>query len=174
MSTVQQVSTGRVTADFFTSSYRLSASVSVYKRRLVDVLGDRMTDYLDLVDIYVSRVNSPGDIVATYQKGSLIKSEINLILLPTETEGMSRERFYVPNRVHLPLFITVPSFEIHGKFQWLGDIDVKKILAAEGQKFLPVLEATAINSHFPKVTFQGPIILVNKTKVEVLCVGEIR
>lgn len=165
-------STGRVVADFFTGSYRFSASVLVYKRRLADVLGDRMTDYLDLVDIYISRINNPGEIIATYQKGSLVKDEINLIVLSSEIEGTSKERFYVPNRVSLPIFVTVPSFEIQGKFQWMGDLEIKKILTTETQKFLPILEATSTNSHFPKVTFGGPIVLVNKSKISMLCIGD--
>jgi hypothetical protein len=169
--TIRPLSTGRITADFFTGSYRLSASVLVYKRRLIDILGDRTTDYLDLIDIYVSRINSPGNIVATYQKGSLVKTELNFILLSGLTESISKDRFYTPNRVSLPIFIAMPSFEIGGKFQWLGDLEVKKILATDTQKFLPVLEATARNAHFPEVTFQGPALLVNKSRVEVLCIG---
>jgi hypothetical protein len=178
MTTVRRISTpspsptGRVTADFFTGSYRFSASVMVYKRRLIDVLGDRMTDYLDLVDVYVSRINNPGEIAATYSKGSLIKEEINFILLSNESEGVSKERFYTPNRVSLPIFLTVPSFEIRGKFQWMGDLDVKKILTTETQKFLPILDATSSNSLIPKVNFQGPLALVNKAKIELLCLGE--
>ena len=178
MSTVHRISasstgsTGRVVADFFTGSYRLSASVMVYKRRLADVLGDRMTDYLDLVDVYISRINNPGEIIATYHKGSLVKNEINFILLSSEVEGTSKERFYVPNRVSLPIFITVPSFEIHGKFQWMGDLEIKKILTTDTQKFLPVLDANSANSHFPKVTFEGPIALINKSKIEIICIGD--
>ena len=178
MSTIHRISTsstgatGRVTADFFTGSYRFSASVLVYKRRLADVLGDRITDYLDLVDIYISRINNPGEIVATYHKGSLVKDEINFILLSSEVEGISKERFYVPNRVSLPIFVTIPSFEVHGKFQWMGDLDVKKILTSDTQKFLPILDASTANSHFPKVTFEGPIALVNKSKIELICIGE--
>ena len=172
MSTIRPLSTGRITADFFTDSYRLSASVLVYKRRLIDILGDRTTDYLDLVDIYVSRVNSPGNIVTTYPKGSLVKQEINFILLSGLTESVSKDRFYTPNRVALPIFMTVPSFEITGKIQWLGDLEVKKIMATDVQKFLPVLNGTARNAHFPDVTYEGPAILVNKAKVEVLCVGD--
>jgi hypothetical protein len=180
MTTVRRIPTmaqaasaaGRVTADFFTNSYRFSASVLVYKRRLVDVLGDRITDYLDLVDIYVSRINNPGEIVGTYQRGSLVKTEISFILLPSEADGISKERFYAPNRVSLPIFITLASFEINGKFQWMGDLDVKKIMTTETQKFLPVLDVTSTNAHFPKVNFQGPVALVNKTKIELLCIGE--
>ncbi|MBN1220922.1 MAG: hypothetical protein JXM69_18510 [Anaerolineae bacterium] len=171
MSTIRPLSTGRVTADFFTNSYRLSASVLVYKRRLIDILGDRTTDYLDLVDIYVSRVNSPGNIVATYLKGSLVKQEINFILLPSLSESISKDRFYTPNRVTLPIFITVPSFEISGQFQWMGDLEVKKIMATDVQKFLPILDGTVRNAHFPEVTYEGPALLVNKARVEVLCMG---
>jgi hypothetical protein len=165
------VSPGRVTADFFTDMYRLSGTVMVYKRRLIDVLGDRMTDYLDLVDVYVSRIKTPGDIIATYQKGSLVKEEISFILLSSEMDATSKERFYVPTRASLPIFVTVPSFEITGRFQWLADIDVKKVMATDVQKFLPVLEGTAMNALFPTVSFQGPVLLVNKVKVQVLCLG---
>ncbi len=169
MSSVHRINTGRVTADFFTASYRFSASVIVYKRRLVDVLGDQITDYLDMVDVYVSRINNPGDIVATYQKGSLVKKEINFVLLSDETEGISKERFYA-SRENLPIFLSVPSFEVTGELQWgRTEMDVKKLLTADTQKFLPIIEATATNSFFPQVTFQGPIVLVNKAKIQVLC-----
>lgn len=169
MSTVQRLNTGRVTADFFTNSYRFSAAIMVYKRRLIDVLSDRMTDYLDMVDIYVSRINNPGSIVATYQKGSLVKNEITFILLADELEATSKERFY-SSRNNIPVFISVPSFEIHGLLQWgVKDLDIKKILSLETQNFLPITNVTAANSLLPEVTFQGPIALVNKTKVQVLC-----
>lgn len=165
----QSTSPGRVTADFFTDSHRFSASVVVYKRRLIDVLGDKMTDYLDLVDIYTSRNNNPGDIVSTYERGSLVKDEINFIVLSSETQAISKQQFYTPNRISLPIFITVPFFEIRGRFQWIGDLDVKKILASETQRFLPILEANATNPFFPQFNFQGPTALVNKSKVQVIC-----
>ncbi len=167
--TVTRITAGRVVADFFTASYRLSASIVVYKRRLVDVLSDQITDYLDLVDIYVSRINSPGDIVATYPKGSLVKNEINFILLSSEVEGVSKERFYT-SRENMSVFLSIPSFEITGEIQWgRVELDVKKLLTADPQKFLPVLDVKATNSFYPQVTFQGPLALVNKTKIQVLC-----
>jgi hypothetical protein len=169
MSVVRRLPSGRVTADFFTPSYRFSASVMVYKRRLIDVLTDRMTDYLDLVDIYVSRINNPGDIVATYPKGSLVKEELVFILLPDEIEGTSKERHFGVRDL-FSIFITVPSFEIKGQLQWgSNDVDIKKLLAADTQSFLPLLEVNATNSLLPQVVFQGPLALVNKTKIQVLC-----
>lgn len=169
---VHRLNTGRVTADFFTSSYRFSASVVVYKRRLIDVLSDQITDYLDMVDVYVSRINSPGDIVDTYQRGSVVKKEINFIMLSSEAEGKSKERFYA-SRENLPVFVSIPSFEITGEIQWgRSELDVKKLLATDTQKFLPMLDATVTNAFVPQVTFQGPLILVNKAKIQVICSGK--
>ena len=169
MSTVHRISAGRVTADFFTASYRFSASVIVFNRRLIDVLSDPTTDYLDMVDIYISRINNPGDIVATYQTGTLIKEEINFILLPSEIEGTSKQRYFA-SRETLPIFISIPSFEIHGQIQWGSkDLQAKKLLAADSQQFLPILEVAASNSLFPEVTFRGPMALVNKNKIQVVC-----
>ena len=171
MPTINLTTPGRVTADFFTASYRFSASVLVYKRRLIDVLSDAITDYLELVDVYVSRINDPGDIVATYPKGSLVKKEINFIMLSSEAQGKSQERFYAL-RENLPIFISIPSFEIAGSIQWgRQDLDIKKIMGADTQKFLPILDLKATNSSFPKVSFQGPLALINKAKIQVICSG---
>jgi hypothetical protein len=163
---------GRVNADFFTSSYRFSANVIVYKRRLVDVLSDPITNYLDLVDIYISRINDPGDIIATFPRGSVVKEEISFILLSSELEGISKERFFAV-RENLPMFISVPSFEVTGQVQWgRQNPDIKKIMMSDVHKFLPVLDAKATNSSQPALNFQGPLALVNKSKIQIICVGQ--
>ena len=168
---VSRLNPGRVTADFFTSGYRFSANVIVYKRRLVDVLSDPITNYLDLVDIYISRINSPGDIIATFARGTLVKEEISLILLSSELEGISKERFYAA-RENLPVFLSVPSFEIIGQVQWgRQNPDIKKILMSDVHKFLPILDASASNSMIPSINFQGPLALVNKSKIQIICAG---
>ena len=164
-------SPGRVTADFFTDSHRYSASVVVYKRHLVDVLGDRMTDYLDLADVYISRNNNPGEIIHTSRWGTLVKAEINFIMLSSETQATSKERFYSPQRTSRQIFLTVPFFEIEGLFQWLGDLEIKKLMATDIQKFLPVLKVNATNPFFPESTFQGPTALVNKARIQTLCIS---
>ncbi|RME76881.1 MAG: hypothetical protein D6784_04900 [Chloroflexi bacterium] len=163
---------GRVTADFFTDSHRLSATVFVYKRRLIDVLSDRLSDYLNLHDVYISRNNNPGEIIATFARGTLVKRDINFVILTSEAQAVSKEKYYVPNRVTLPVFAAVPFFEITGTFQWLGDLDIKKIMATETQQFLPILNPTATSPFIPDLNFQGPTALVNKTKIQVFCIGE--
>ena len=170
--TRQSIADNRVTVDFFTESYRHSATVMTYKRNLIDILGDRMTDYLDLLNVYVSRISEPGRILATYPHGSLVKKEISLILLARESETVSTGRKYVPNRATYSIFVTTPSFEVRGNFQWLKEkeLNITKLMATEVQKFLPIFNGTATSTLSPDVTFQSPAILVNKAKIEILCV----
>lgn len=169
MSTIHRLGPNRVTADIFTASYRFSATLLIYKRRLIDILSDPAADFLDMVDVYISRINNPGDIVATYKNGTLVKNEINFILLASEEDGASEKRHF-GIRQNLPLFLSIHAFEIHGKIQWGGEeLKARKLLAPETQQFITMLEVTAHNSLFPEVVFEGPMALVNKSKIQVVC-----
>ncbi len=158
------------TADFFTRSYRFSASIITNNRSIKDTLSDRQTDYLNLIDIYVSRINTPGEIASTYPRGVLVKEEINFIVISSDTEGS--QRTFVPGQIFLPVFLTLPTFEIEGKFQWQGGLDAKRILATDMQQFLPILDATVRNAFLPEVYFESPMVLVNKTKIQIICTSD--
>jgi len=156
-----------ITADFFTNSHRFSASVSIGNRRLSDVLNDRMTDFLQVHDIYVSRIHQPGAIVGTYKLASLVKRNITFIVLPSESDGLGQEQKYNPfSRSVEDVFITVPAVEISGKLEILGKFDLKAILAVGTTTFMPLMRGQAVNAIHPEVQFAGPIILVNKSAVE--------
>jgi len=159
------------TADFFTGSYRFSASLITNNRSVKEVLSDRQLEYLNLVDIYISRINTPGDIIATYPRGVLVKEEVNFIVLSSEIDG-SKERAHLPSQIFLPVFLTLPTFEVEGKFQWQGGLDAKRILATDLQQFLPVLDATVRNAFLPTVHFESPMVLVNKTKIQIICTSD--
>jgi hypothetical protein len=104
MSTLRPISkaAGRVTADFFTDSHRFSASIVVFKRQLIDVLSDKLTAYMDLVDIYVSRINKPGDIVGTYKRGSLVKEGSTLSCFPAKRRQFPRNGITFPTASVFP------------------------------------------------------------------------
>lgn len=161
-----------LTADIFTGSHRFSAQVNIGKRRLADVLNDRMTEFLTVENVYVSRINSPGDIVGRYTKASLLKRHITFVVLPTETDGLSKEHKYNAfSKSTEKVFITLPSFEINGNLEIIGKFDLKAILAVGTTRFMPIFQGNAINSFFPDVQFGGPVILVNKEAVALFSVA---
>lgn len=158
-------------ADIFTSSHRFSASIPIYNRRLADILNDRLTDFLQVHNVYVSRINKPGEIVGTYKLASLIKNHINFVLLPTEADGLSKEHKYNAfSKSNEDVFITLPSFEINGRLEIIGKFDLKAILAIGTTKFMPIFQGTAVNSSNTQVSFGGPVLLVNKAALELFSV----
>jgi hypothetical protein len=160
-------------ADFFTTAYRMSAHVDTGKRRLADILSDRLSDYLLLQDIYVSRIYKPGEIVAHYKTGSLLKEQITFVVLPTEADGLSKEHIYPAlTRQMREVFITVPSFEIQGSLRVVGKLDLQALLSIGTDRFMPLLNATASSSLLPQVQFSGPVILVNRSNLELFCVAD--
>lgn len=164
---------GLLAADFFTTAYRMSGHVDTGKRRLADILSDRLSDFLLLQDIYVSRIYKPGEIVTHYKTGSIIKSQITFAVLPTEADGLSKDHTYpMLTRQMREVFITVPSFEIRGSLKIVGKLNLQALLAIGTDKFMPLLDATASSSLLPQVQFSGPVILINKSSVELFCVAD--
>lgn len=155
-----------MTVDIFTGSHRFSAQISLGHRRLADLLNDRMTDFLPVENVYVSRVNEPGNIIGTLKNASLLKSQITFIVVPTEEDGLSKEHKYNAFSKSVEnVFITLPSFEITGKLEIIGKFDLKAILAIGTTKFMPVFDGVARNSFYPDVQFAAPVLIVNKTSV---------
>jgi len=169
--TTSQLRQPMLTADIFTSSHRFSASIPLYNRRLADILNDRLTDFLQVRNVYVSRINRPGEIVGTFKLATLLKTHINFVVLPTEADGLSKEHKYNAfSKSTEDVFITLPSFEIRGRLEIIGKFDLKAILTVGTTKFMPIFQGQVVNSFYPQVTFSGPVVLVNKAAVELFSV----
>jgi hypothetical protein len=155
-----------ITADFFTSTHRFSACVMVGNRRLTDILNDRTTDYLEVHDVYVSRIDKPGEILGTYKLASLIKRYITFIIIPDEGNQFQDRAYPSFSKRIEDVFLSVPSFEIHGKLEITGKLDLKAILAIGTTTFIPIIEGNAVHTHHPDISFSGPTLLANKVGIQ--------
>lgn len=160
----------RVSADFFTNNYRISATTIVHRYSLVTSLNESNTPYLNLMSIYVSRINKPGEIIGSYPRGTINADEVNFVLLPDKAQQTDSGSPFNANAPALPVFITLSNFEIQGSYQFRGDRNTTTLLTDTPRKFIPVMDATARNATTVDIYFQSPVIIVNKTKIELLCV----
>ena len=165
---------GWVTADFFTHSYRISGAVDVRRLPLADQLNDRTTSYLMLEDAYVSPVDRPGDITASYAIAALRKDNVTMAVLAHKEDGLSKKQSYGSyfGTSLKNVFITVPQFEVRGFLQVAGKFDLHALLATGTDCFMPILDGTTFASLRPDIQFDGGMILVNKETVGVMCMKE--
>jgi len=165
---------GWVTVDFFTHSYRISGAVDVRRLPLADQLNDRTTSYLMLEDAYVSPIDRPGDITASYAAAALRKENVTMAILTSKEDGLSKKHSYGSyfGTSLKNVFITVPQFEVRGFLPVVGKFDLHALLAIGTDRFMPLFDGTTFASIKPDIQFDGGMILVNKDTVGVMCVRE--
>lgn len=162
-----------INLDLFTDSYRVTGRAKVGAGGIHAELSNPNTKYLDIQDAYISRIHDPGDIVASYQTAAFRKDNINFILLQDRREGVAvgtaHGRSIFTRGRPIPVFITVPSFEIVGEVIHDGKPSVPDILIHSVGNFQSIFAAKASASLHPKISYSGDLILVHKDRIGVFC-----
>ena len=166
---------GRATVDLdlFTDSYRITGRAGMGVGGIHADLENSSSAFLELEDVYVSRIHQPGAIVAHYRVGVFRKENIHFIVLQDRRKGLSmgsqhgRSRFTRGRPQEI--FMTVPSFEIRGEIQVEGKVVPRELLVKSLGQFQPVFAATASASLYPEITYSGDLILVHKERIGIFC-----
>jgi hypothetical protein len=162
---------GLLQVDFFTHEYRISAHMSVMGKTVGDVLNDRLHSYVQLNDVYISRIRSPGEIVASYAEAQIRKDGLLFAVVPVK-ESLSkagRATSYF-GRQRRKVWLALPMFEIEGDFQLTGlSQDWKTYLAKALSDYVPILDAVARLSVQPEITFAGEAFLVSRAQIDLFC-----
>ena len=163
--------------DFFTYSHRLSTQVNVYMRPLADQLNDPRVSWIELEIAYISRIERPAEIIADYAISTLRKEQILFAMIAGSTEGALKKLPYTTtsgfySRLLYKTWIATRSFEITGNIEWTGKLDLHTLLVTNSDRFMPILNATAVCTILPSTPFSGELILVNKDAIEMFCAEE--
>lgn len=168
--------TGRhlINLDLFTDSYRVTGRALVGVGGIHAELANPNSDFLELEDAYISRINQPGEIVANYNICAFRKDNINFIVLQDRREGIpvgtqhGRSIFTRARRV-ITTFLTVPSFEIQGEIYHDGKLEPREVLVQSIGRFQLVFAAKASASLYPDISYSGDLVLVHKERIGIIC-----
>jgi hypothetical protein len=170
---MSQLGSRRLTADIFADSHRISTQMALRGRVLADSLNDANTSYLELDIAYVSRIDHPGEILADYALSIVRKDRLTFVVVATGLElAIKQNAIAYAYRRQWPVFITVPGFEITGQIEAPTNIDLRALMAIGVERFIPIFNGKATLSMNQTIQFSGELILINKTAIEVLCIGD--
>ena len=162
-----------INIDLFTDAYRVSGRTEIGTSGLLSELNNVNTDFLDLEDAYISRIHEPGKIIDSYSEASFRKENISFVILQDRRDGAimgsAQGRSIFSRGRRLDVFLTIPSFEIHGLVMHDGQTTASNILIHTLGYFQPILEAEACAALFPEVTYSGDLFLVRKEQVGIFC-----
>ena len=165
---------GLLPVDFFTRGYRISGYLSTRAKSVGDMLNDHLQSYMDLEQVYISRIINPGDIVATYDQAKLRKDNLIFAIMPI-AESLSKVTRSVSyfSRHHIPVWLALPMVEIEGDLHATGiSFDLDVFLARGTGDYITLLNATARAASWPEISFTGEAFMVNKNFVDLFCTSE--
>jgi hypothetical protein len=160
--------------DFFTSGYRISGHVSTHVRSVADMLNDTLYSYLELQEVYISRISQPADIIATYAHAELRKETLLFAIVPIR-ESLSKAARSVSyfGRERLAVWLALPSFEIEGELQTPGmPFDLEAFLAERSGQYVAITDGVARPTSAPDTSFSGEALLVNQRCIDLFCTGK--
>jgi hypothetical protein len=165
---------GLLAVDFFISGYRISGHVSTHIRSVADMLNDTLRSYLELQDVYISRISQPADIIATYPHAELRKETLLFAIVPIR-ESLSKAARSVSyfGRQRLPVWLALPMFEIEGELQATGiPFDLEAFLAERSGQYVAVTDGVARPTGSPDTSFSGEALLVNQRCIDLFCMSK--
>ncbi len=167
--------TGLLPVDFFTRGYRISGHLNTRAKTVGDTLNDKLNSYLQLIDVYIARVNNPGEIIASYAYAQLLKDNLLFAIVSAE-ESFSkagRSVSYFGKQRH-KAWLALSTFEVEGDFLMTGrSADFEAYLAKGVDAYIPIQDGVARVSAFPEITFGGEALLVNRTRIDLFCLSQV-
>lgn len=162
-------SSSLVRARFFTTAHQIVGEVETGLKPLSDLLNDKSQSFLVLFDVEVFQFYKQ-EVQARVPVAYLAKENLSFVLVPLrETRAPDRSRYTVHQYQAVAI---VPRFEVHGKFIGPHRLDWRTFSPAAFDSFLVLTEARAVSAEIPEIVLDSEAILVNRARLECLCLTE--
>jgi hypothetical protein len=160
--------------DLFTGAYRVSGRVTTGAGGLLSELNNATTDFLNLDEAYVSRIDEPARLIAHYATVAFCKENIVFAVLQDRRDGTTIGTSHGPSMLArgrpVQAFVTASVFEVSGEIRVEGKAVPSSILVQTQGHYLPVLSAQAAAALVPDIAYQGDLVLVQKAKIALFCI----
>jgi hypothetical protein len=159
-----------ISADFFTSSYRIVGKLSVPGSGLMGVMNDQMTSFMEIQDARLARLHMPTKLVEHYELVRLVRSQVFAICLARREDlgpaGMARGGY---NRINeFSVHISTQVYELTGKVEWPGRFEFSAIMVEGHREFVPIYDAHLTAILIPALKVDAPAMLINRSHVDLL------
>lgn len=169
-STSSRQSDSLTTVEFFTTTHRIVAQVQTGSRLLSDLMNDRSQSFLLVFNVRLSHLKKDAGLEAIASAAYLSKESLGFVMAPSkEIRKPERGRYTAYER---EVLVTLPGFELQGRFLGPQRSDLWTFSPATLDPFFVLTAATARIAGVPDVTKGGDAILVNRDRLESICLGD--
>ena len=142
--TLQRTRPDEMALVLYVGGHRLEASLQNSGYRLLDILNDRMHEFLELYEV---RVAADGSELGTSLAHAVVaKARITLAaVIGDRHEAEERRRFSAVAKSQHPALAIVNGFEIRGAMHLDGEPDAQRALSGELDTFFAITDATVFH-----------------------------
>ena len=163
-------SDGLATFDFFTTTHRIEAQVQTGTRLLSDLMNDQSQSFLLVFTVRLSRLEKEARLEAIASAAYLSKENLGFVIAPSrEVRKLERGRYAAHER---EVLVTLPGFELEGRLLGPHRSDLWTFSPTTLDPFFVLTAATARIAAVPDATLGGDMILVNRDRLESICLGD--
>ena len=158
------------TLEFFTTTHRIVAQVQTGARPFSDLINDRSQSFLLAFNVRLSHLEKEARLEAIASAAYLSKENLLFVIAPSrEVRKSERGRYAAYER---EVLVTLPGFELEGRFMGPQRSDLWTFSPTTLDPFFVLTAATARIAAVPDVTLGGGAILVNRDRLESICLGD--
>lgn len=150
----------------------LRGIVETEGRRLLDLLDDKMTDYVPLSNVRICRSTDPDVGIAKLPETLIYKATVSLaVITGEEHEAPDRRLHAFVQKKRYPVFLTVPNYEMKGTMHLAYGPDPMAVLTRDTGDFFPITQAV-VSLSSNKTSFKAETVLVNKAHLNLFYLGK--
>lgn len=158
------------TVEFFTTTHRIVAQVQTGSRLVSDLMNDRSQSFLLVFNLRLTLLEKDARLEAIASAAYLSKENVGFVIAPSrEIRKPERGRYAAYER---EVLVTLPGFELQGRFLGPQRSDLWTYSPATLDPFFVLTAATARIAGVPDFTIGGDAILVNRDRLESICLGD--
>jgi hypothetical protein len=157
-----------------TARHSITGELLFRDQRLSDFLNDRRETVVSLRKVQVARLREPGKILQEHPAAVVPKAWAVVVFEPPQKAIPPAKRFYgyVRKQMH-EVFLVMEGMEVRGTLHTTGDLDLRRILTATGESFLPLTRAVVTLDANERYVIEQEAIMVNANLIRYIAKVEV-
>src|SRR5215469_15880526 len=153
----------KLPAIFVTAEHLLIGQTPTRGSRLLEMLTDPNSEYVQIDDVHVARRESKQSRLTTLPQIVLRKHALRMAVLGGgKHESPETRRFAFVDKRTYPAFLIVSGFEIEGRLQLKGAPDPASAISQELKTFIPITHATVSHAGGNGEPLAASVVLCNR------------
>lgn len=159
-----------VSADIYTSGYRIVGKVMVANSGVIGLMNDTTNSAMEVHDAKLAKIHMPTKLVDHFEMVRMVKNKAMIMCLPRREDlgPAALVRGGYGTITDYPARFTSQVYEVDGRLELPGRFDFQGLMFEGTRHFIPLFDAVLTAILIPNLRVESPGVLFNRNHVDVV------